>query len=300
MFLKKVCIFLAVILLAVDIFLLSMYFEAKKNLNVISDKMIENTVKYYESIGVTVEESCIMPKIPDNNIYTFDEKNVALGLDASNVLAQRQFSKDAVVTAIETPDGMTYSIVGKDGKSAGFRVYENSFAFEYVHSDYLLNDDRAAVVAFSNANTSIDKGVERAIDDFLISLCGTEGLSYKVVGSYSSTDRQTVCLQYRVEENCMVEDMFAVVVCSDKKILFAQGNIILDSIKKSYSEELCDGVNALSKIDAELVSSFVSEEIVYSHRTAGSGVHYLIPVWKIEYIDVEGRTCTQYVDAIKG
>ncbi|MBQ8759157.1 MAG: hypothetical protein IJZ20_05640, partial [Clostridia bacterium] len=83
-------------------------------------------------------------------------------------------------------------------------------------------------------------------------------------------------------------------------LVYAKGDIILAEVTKKYSERLYDGVNALAGIDTDIVSEFVSERIVYSHRYAGNGTYYIIPVWKIEYIDVNGKKQIQYVDAIKG
>ena len=75
MFLKKVCIFLAISFLAVDILLLSLYIQATNNLSMLSDKMLDNTVEYYSNAGIKIDKVDIVKRVPDNKIYIFNSDN---------------------------------------------------------------------------------------------------------------------------------------------------------------------------------------------------------------------------------
>ena len=300
MFLKKVCIFLAASFLAVDIFLLFIYFHADKNLNTLSDKMLESAVEYYDAIGISVEKSVIAKRVPDNKIYTFVNDNSSVGLKAADNLAQSLFLSKANVNMVETPRGMTYTITDKNENAASLRIDTDSFSFEFAHSDFSSDISGIPVDPFSNALNDIDDDVRKTIDKFLSALYGQNSPHFDIKGSYSVGIRNTVCVELLIDDSCPVEGMYANMVVENGKLVYARGNIILAEISKSYSEELYDGVNALAKIDSELVSEFISEKIVYSQRYAGNGTYYLIPLWKIEYIDVNQKRQIQYVDAIKG
>lgn len=300
MFLKKVCIFLVVAFLAVDVFLLSIYFHANKNLNTLSDKMLDNTAKYYESIGITIDKDIIEKRVPDNKIYTFAYSNSEVGLDAAENLASALFSAKSVVNMVETPKGMSYSINDNGKNAASLRIDTESFDFEYVHSEFSSDISGIPSEPFSNMLTDIKDSDKRAIRSFLSALYSQNKPKFAIKGSYEVGNRVTVCVEFLVDDECFVEEMFANAVIEDGMLVYAKGSIILSELNKSYSEQLYDGVNAFSKIDTATVSEFVSEKIVYSHRYAGNGVNYLIPVWKIEYIDVNGKMQTQYIDAIKG
>lgn len=299
MFLKKICIFLAVVFAAVDIFLLSMYFEAKNSAKNISDKMIEDTVSYFRTSGVKIDESIISEVVPQNKIYTFSYANVDIGdRVAENIVKALNISATSV-NPVETPDGTSYSINADNSVAASFRVYSDSFKFEYVSGDFDKSIHSVPSNAFENDNIILDKNQDSALYAFFSGLTLSEKPKYTVTGSYVSQGGLCVSVRQNISDKCAVSDMYANVLVDGDKVLYAEGKMIFAQIKKSYSEQLYDGVNALMRIDLTDVSQFLSENIVYMYRYSGNGVYYLIPMWKIEYIDLSGVKKTQYVDAIK-
>lgn len=299
MFLKKVCIFLAVSFLAVDILLLSLYIQATNNLSMLSDEMLENTVKYYSSAGITIDKEDIVKRVPDNKIYTFDSDNAGAAMAAAERLCGQLFSKNAVVNMVETPDGLSYSVSDNGKTAASLRIYSNSFGFEYVMGDHSDIAPTIPESQFFNEGVEISDENEKAVNQFMKALSGGNNKNCEITGSYYSDKKLYVSVNQLVDSQCSVDGMFFNAVVDEGRILCAEGNIILSSVAKSCSEPLYDGVNALNRVDSSIVKEFLSEKIVYTHRYAGNDVYYLIPVWKIEYIDVNGKTGTQYVNAIK-
>ncbi len=299
MFLKKVCIFLALSFLAVDILLLSLYIQATNNLSMLSDKMLDNTVEYYSNAGIKIDKVDIVKRVPDNKIYIFNSDNAGAAKFTAERLCGQLFSKNAVVNMVETPDGLSYSVSDNGKTAASLRIYSNSFGFEYVLGEYSDIAQTIPESQFFNDGVEISDENEKAVSRFMKALCGGNIKNCEITGSYYSDKKLYVSVSQIVDEKCPVDGMFFNAVVDEGKLLCAEGNIILSAVVKSCSEPLYDGVNALNKVDSSIVKEFVSEKIVYTHRYAGNDVYYLIPMWKIEYIDVNGKSGTQYVDAIK-
>ena len=300
MFLKKVFIFLAAAFLAVDIFLLTMYIHANYNLKILSDKMIDNTVRYYDSIGIDMDREMIVRKVPDNKIYTFYSDNSAVAMKSAENIAQKMFSGNPSVSAVETPEGPSYVISDKGVTVASLRVYTDTFAIRYIADGFSAENSGLSEEPFYNPNTDIASDTKKTVNAFIQAISNSEKTAYRINGSYTTSGRCSISVTMLIDDECPVDGMFLNLVVEKGWVLYAKGNIIMPEISKSYSEELFDGVNALSRVDADTVSEFVSENLMYTYKYAGNGVYYLIPVWKIEYVDVDGTPITQYIDAIKG
>ncbi len=297
MFLKKVCIFLAIAFLAVDIFLISIYIQANNNLKMLSDNMVNNAVKYYNSIGIMIDENVISRKVPDNKIYTFNSGNSVMGNIAAEKLSKTIDGSE--VSVVEIPDGHIYSISTKDSVAASLRVYTDSFEFEYIYGDFAFENSGVAREPFENSGTIVDGVTKNAVDSFVAALFQTSKPFYKVQGSYFTGNGVCISLNQYVDEKNAINEMYMNVVVNNGRVVYAKGNIILSPVTKSYSEQLYDGVNALGRVDTSTVKEFLSESIIYTYRYSGNSNYYLIPVWKIEYIDINGTKQIQYVDAIK-
>lgn len=299
MFLKRICIFLAVVFLSVDIFLVSMYFQAKNSAKYISDGMIDDTVSYFRSVNIKLDKSVISEAVPQNKIYTFTSSNLEVGQQIAEKLVKSLGISATSINPVETPDGTSYSLNTKDAVAGSFRVYSDSFRFEYASADFSKEDYGVPSSPFENDNTKLGNKPKNAVASFLSGLTLGSNPKYCVNGSYNANGCLYVSVSQKVSENADAEDMYANLVVSDGRVVYAEGKMIFALIKKSCSEQLYDGVNALMRADCDNVSRFLSEKIVYTHRYAGNGIYYLIPVWRIEYIDSDGVAKTQYVDAIK-
>lgn len=297
MFLKKVCIFLAIAFLAVDIFLVSIYIQANNNLKMLSDNMVDNTVRYYESIGIIIDENIISRRVPDNKIYTFMLNNSIMGSSAAEKLSKS--IEGSAVSVVEIPDGHIYSISSNETVAASLRVYMDTFEFEYNYGDFTVENSGVAKDPFINSGTIVDGVTQKALDNFVSAMFQTAKPFYKVQGSYSTGSGMCISIAQKLDDKTIIDGMYMNVVVDDGRVVYAKGNIIFSPFTKSYSEQLYDGVNALGKVDSSRVKKFVSESVIYTYRYSGNNVYYLIPMWKIEYIDMNDTKQTQYVDAIK-
>lgn len=299
MFLKKVCIFLLCALCVVDILFLSIYLKTKESMTKLSDSMIENAVTYYNSCGIDIKKETINKKIPNQAIYTFSKNNADCANAVVQKISQKYGNSNTEISYIETPDGYSYTISDKKGVSSNLRIYKDSFSFEYSINDFSKKQlpwlSEAPLV---NDTTQITDTLSQTVKQFVECLSLINGVSYTVTGALKRGDYTYVSLTQNVG-GCVVSDMCVNVLYDGKQIVYATGNYVFSDMKRSYKQDLVDGVNALKGIDVNNTSAIVSESIVYMYRLGDAGMSYLIPVWKIEYIDVEGALKTQYIDAIK-
>lgn len=300
MFLKRVCIFLAAAFLVVDILLMVLYFQARRDFAYLSDEMIENALEYYESNGVKIEDNVITQNIPENPIYTFDSSNLDCAPGVAEKLASKMFTDNMTVSFVETPNGISYSLSDNEGIKASFRVYKDVFSFEYS-ADEFSNENAPLILAeiYEDAGVDIPSSVKKVIDKFTKAISIRADSEYKVSKVLKTDIGIIVRITQIAEKDYPVNDMYMNMLFKENRLVYAEGNWILGNIKKSYKEQLKDGINALNKIDISTVSEVISEEIIYMYRNSGRGRYYLVPAWKIEYIDTEGAYKTQYIDAIK-
>ncbi|MGN1121168.1 MAG: hypothetical protein ACI4RV_02295 [Eubacteriales bacterium] len=300
MFLKRVCMFLAAAFLVVNIVLFAVCIRTRDSLTTLPDGMIANAVAYFASCGVTVEPTVIPEHIPDNAVYTFEKDNAALASEITEKLAAAYFP-DSSVSFIETPDGITYAINQAGSPAAGLRVFNDAFTFEYSLNAF----DRDSLPfgfdePFTNENTRLTDSQRRAAEKLLNCLTAAKnGKEYTVRGILPLTDGVYVCLSQNIYDGYEVGGMFVNLFLKEDGVVYAYGNRVFAGFVKSYCLELTDGVNALHMLDLSGVQTVRSERIAYIHRFTGSGTHYLIPVWEITYVDTNGDTKTQHIDAIK-
>lgn len=300
MFLKRVCIFLAAAFLIVDMFLLSVYFQARRDFSFLSDEMVQDFIEYCDNNGIKIEESVIQRSIPENPIYTFELSNMDCAPAVAQELASKMFSGNMTVSLVETPNGVSYSLSDSDGVRGSLRVYKDVFAFEYS-ADEFSTESAPIIVAqvYDNSETELSSAIKSLINKFTKAVSGRTEPEYKV-DSILNTDAGTIVrIVQLADKKHLVSDMYMNMLFRENRLVYAEGNWILGNIKKSYKEQLTDGINALNKIEISTVSEIISEEIIYMYRNSGNGRYYLVPVWKIEYIDTEGTPQTQYIDAIK-
>ena len=302
MFLKRVFGFLVIAFLCVDLLILTMYIQAKNNQLVLSDEMIKNAVSYYNSNGIEIDLDTIESKIPENPIYTFSESNYDVAESVSQEIATKVLSS-ATVSFVETPDGIVYSFSDKEENSvAVFKVYSDQQAFEFSLKGFEEKDEKIPVLQFnsdSKQTVELSSEIRKQISSFVSCISKNTGCKYTVLGTLEDKGGVYVYIARNVYGTYLIEEMSTVFYFEDNNLKFVSGNWIFPEIKKSYFEPLFDGLNALKKLDEKQLKTVISEKTTYTYRNAGNDKGYLIPVWKIEYIDVNGNRNTQYVDAIK-
>lgn len=299
--LKKVCAFLAAAFLVVDVFLLVLCIHSHNNLLYLSNDMVENAVTFIRSQNTSVEPAVIKRKIPDNAIYTFQTENATLAFGVASKLSDAFFS-GVPVSFVETPDGVSYTI-GKSAEAvASLRVYNDSFRFEYAKTGFRRDSLALSPDAFSGAAPTLTEEQKKAADTFLESLNSVKNArsAYTLCGVMNVDGGVYASFSQNVYADYPISDMFVNVYMSDSDgVAYACGNRIFAAFSRSYSGTLTDGINALASLDFAAVESILSERIVYVHRYTGSGTHYLIPVWKIAYLDRDNHAQTLYVDTVK-
>ncbi len=301
MSLKKTCLFLTVAFFLIDLFLLVLCIRTRHDSLYLSDTMIEDAVAYMRSCDVSVESEVIKRKIPDNPIYTFKKDNASAAFDVVTGLSQRYYSASSVSFA-ETPDGVSYTVGETGDPKASFRIYNDSFRVEYTKSGF-----RREVLptvgneSFVSEDTVLSGELSGKVSAFLETLNASKGAkaSFTVLGIAKNEHGTLVCVSQNVYADHPILDFYINLFLTEDGVEYAVGMWILSSFTRSYGGKLIDGVNALYGIDFSQVSRIVSQNIVYENRAAGNGIYYLIPRWKIVYLDRSATVRTQYVDALK-
>ncbi len=301
MYLKRVFCFLAIAFLLVDVLLFAMYMQTRNNQLVLSDRMIEDTVAYYNSNGVEIDKKTIQARMPENPIFTFSGTNYSIAEKVADKIADKMLSS-AVVSFVETPDGMVYSFSEQDKSIAVFKVFGDGCEFEYSLSGYEIKNEQVPFIEFNLDDKQIPEiqsDIKKQISSFVSCISENSDCKYTVLGSLRQGNGVYVYIARNVYGTYLLDDMSAVFYFEENKLKSVIGSWIFPEIKKSYFEPLYDGLNALKKLDKSQLKRIISEEIVYSYRNTGDDTGYVIPVWKIEYIDVKGSRNIQYIDAIK-
>lgn len=159
--LKRVCAFLVGAFLVVDVFLLVLCIHLNNTLLYLSGDMIDNAVSYVRSQNTAIEPEVIQRKIPDNAVYTFQTANTELAMTVASKLADTYFD-GAPVSFVETPDGVSYTVGKSTEVAASFRVYTDSFRFEYTTTAFDRDTLSLPSEAFSGANLTLSDRQKKA------------------------------------------------------------------------------------------------------------------------------------------
>ncbi len=301
MTLKRVCLFLAVAFLVVDVFLLVLCIGARNNLMYLSGDMIENAVRYFAANGIEMDTDVIVQKIPDHAVYTYADDNAKIAAQTAEKI-QKKFYPDLVTSLIETPEGILYSYGDETGGTAAtLRVYSSSDRFEYTMSDVQKEDlSSLSLEAFQTEDVKVKESVLKAAKDFLaaIRLVKNDTDGFSLCGVMETADGTYLCFEQNAGK-LPIDSMYANVFVKNDRVKYAVGNILFAPFVKSYSQALTDGVNAIHAMNHDGVKAILAEEIVYERRKGSGGVYYLIPRWKITYFDTSDGAQIQYVDAIR-
>ena len=300
MFLKRVLCFLAVSFLVVDIMLMVMYVQTRNNALVLSEQIIEDTIGYYQNVGIKIDRNAIERNIPENAIYTFSGTNYEVSEARAKKIASKMFSADSV-SFLEAPDSIIYLIDAGENNSANFRVFDDGYGFDYSVSGYENINSKYPFDKFQGekSSASLNSGIKRTMSKFVSCLSEDSEANYTVLGSSRTVNGLFIYICQNVYDSFMIRDMHMRLYFEQDELKSATGTWIFPKTEKSYFESLNDGVNALKKTDLSKVKEVISESIEYIYKSSAEKDIYLIPVWKITYIDTEGDKKIQYIDSFK-
>ncbi len=286
--------------LVLDGFLLYIYLGGRNKMLNVSDRRIDDIVEYFTSSGVKIEKKVIETRIPDNPIYTFLNDNNASVPENTAKKISENLGTDNNYGFVETPDGIVYTFFDKEGSiNASIKLFSDGFTLEYGVEGF----DKTAFEDFDfdtphETGTDPDALSKSAAEKFIKSLVAKSNPFFSVQTVKNTDNAVVLSAVQNVDEKNALEGFYLNMIEKDGEIVYAYGKIVCDDFKESYSEKLLDSVNALRRVDIEKTKEITSQKITYVLRYSDSGVYYLIPTWKIIYIDVLGQQNIQYVDAI--
>ncbi|MCR5353846.1 MAG: hypothetical protein K6D98_06035 [Clostridiales bacterium] len=300
MSIKRVCIFMIAAFLLLDAFLLCIYFDGRDKMLNISSKRIDDVAEYFTNNGVKIDKKTIESRIPDNLIYTFLNDNNASSPEIFAKKLADSLGENTAYGFVETPDGVVYTFSDKDGNvKASFKLSSDGFTIEYGKEGF----DKDSVENFDfdemkEEKTGLDASQKETAEKFIKCLSSKSKPQFDIYGVYETAPYTVICASQTADGKTALDGFYLNLVEKDGEIVYACGKIICDDFKESYSEKLLDSINALRRVDIDSAKEILSQKIIYVLRYSDSGVYYLIPTWKIIYIDISGQQNIQYVDAI--
>ena len=296
---KRIIRLLIIIFAFLTLFFGYLYIREYKNKNTLSEDFLKLAVENLELNGIKVEENALLREVPDKNLYVFsrsDEnsyyenitKNVIDALYGSNVMS----------AFFDVPDGAAFGLYEKNDfdRELG-RIVFSALDMSFVFTKNLVNVNGGEEIIYSGDVSVLDDEIVNKIETLAQSLNNKGNMSYRISG-VSGEDELFVVSVLQTVDGCDINNCYMNFVCNADGIVKLYGKWIPEEPKAMYHEVLCDGVNALYKLNINNVTKVLSENVVYAMRRLEEEKYYLLPVWEIEYIDSESNVVREYVEAI--
>lgn len=298
---KRLCLFLCAVFLILNIMFVCMVYIEKNKQEYLNDDYIYLVCENLKSNGISIDKKVIADKIPDSSVYSIStQKAQEKVISLSEKLAKIRFPKlEVTSTCFETPDGFSVGIYDENkGFELSKAVYtQNTFGIQYFDKDFQLDIEKVKEYVIENKNLSLDVSTEKNIENFVSVISGDDSFGYEITGSEIDDGVIYVGVTQTLSKK-PIKDMELKLVVSNGNIVCAVGNWISTDLGKQYKETLIDGASVLYHIPDNSISQILSEQIVYSVRQSADFMFYLMPVWKIEYKDVQMNKQTVFVDAV--
>lgn len=292
---RKLCLVLCIALVCVNLLFLAMYTVARNRLQTLTEAAVEDAAAYYTARGMEVAPETIRRDIPSNAILTFRREELR---EEAGALAERlsaSFAEADGFSVVEAPNGVVCTIHAGSRTLAGIKIFDGAFSFEFALES--ASDNTYPADYFDNGVTNLEKDEKKAVDTFLRTLSESGASEYTVVGRKNVGADTCLCITQTVA-SLPVRDTYVVLTVRDGSVVAASGNYLFYEVRRSYEEPIIDGVNALRGLDPAKYVRVTAESLVYTYRSSGEGVVYLVPVWRIDAVTADGSAATLYVDAI--
>lgn len=289
--------FLIIIFALLTLIFYALYFVEEKKTSVLSEEFVEQAVNNLNSRGVEIDESVILRRIPDKDIYVFEGKDAEdYALKIATAFA-KGFETEMFTAKLSTPSGFSMALYENSEmeKEIGkFHFSENDFSFVYSAVSTSITPTSSVV---NNDDTVLDEAVEKLIEKILLSLNEEKELSYRISGSVEN-DNFLVVSVVQTFENTDVQGAYINFVFEDGYLVHALGNWIAYKPRVQYSAKMYDGVNVLYKTKLEQLQKIVSQRTLYSFKKGKDSKYFIIPCWEITSVDKKGNVIKEYFDAL--
>lgn len=296
---RKICKLLILIFLVLSLLFYYLYNAEIKKRTVIPDELVLSAVQNLESRGIEIDESVIQKVTPERDIYCFDvseksdfHKNITSSLFTSI------FTNEVVTTEFDTPDGYSVGIYDKSSseKELGrilFSQNDNSFVFSKNGLSMKNGDEPIENMQTDDVTEEIAAFIEKTVVD----LTNGYKLGYRIKGS-SSNDMYLIVTVMQTIDGSDISNAYMNFVFQDDELVILYSDWICDSPKAMYHNTLLDGVNVLYKLRLDDVKEIISQEVVYTSKNSNDNKGFIIPCWRIRYLDKNEKIVTEYFDAL--
>ncbi len=284
---------LIVLFALLNIVFLCMYAYEQRSSEYVSEDFVQAAVDNLSKRGISVSEQVLergIPSIAAGKIVLTDKENA--GKKVSDSVVQYALDGAKVRTVgFDTPDGASLSYYSADESVSNIQLAKteyNNDDFSFSYSDFRYeNEAEAPDEMLETLPDEISYSEKKLLENFLLCFEKSTSLGYRISGCMEYEDG-TVYTLVQTFGDADIKDMYMNVLVWNEEILSAKGKWISEKVAKNYKYEMTDGVNAVFSLDLEEVGEILSQRCVYTLKRADENTYYLLPVWEIKYLDVDG------------
>ncbi len=285
---------LIVLFALLNIVFLCMYAYEQKSSEYIGEDFVLSAVENLSERGISVSADVLergIPNLPAGKIVLTDEENN--GKKVSDSVVRYTLGNTEVRTvAFETPDGASLSYYSSDESVSNIQLAKteyNNDNFSFSYSDFRYEKEaEAPSEMIDTLSGEISYSEKKLLENFVLCFEKTTSLGYRISGCKEYEDG-TVFTLVQTFGDADIKDMYMNVLVWNEEILSAKGNWISEKVAKNYKYEMTDGVNAVFGLELEDVGEILSQRCVYTLKRADENTYYLLPVWEINYLDIDGN-----------
>ena len=300
---RNVIRFLAILFCLLSVVFAVLFYVEYNAADVLSQQLSESVEENLLSRGIALSSESLVTKTPDASVFLcnvsdYHERHFEISDKILNfTFAGQKINK----VDFETPEGVSVgfynALSDKSEKQLGKMVFSNNdFGIQYFDFRY-EKEETPPLEIVSDFEIELSYDDKKTVNKFIKCLGENTNFSSKVIGTceYKGT---TLVSVVQLLDNMQIKDMHINLLLWNGEIISAQGAWLNAKVDKEYYSPLIDGNNVLYKLPLDKVSEIVSSQIVFSVRQTSDQNYYVMPVWKIEYVDTDNSVNTEYFDAL--
>ena len=294
---------LIALFLVLNIAFLCMYLYEYRSSEYVDEEFVLAAVENLSARGISVSNGVFdtqKPNLPAGKIVVSHDKNVARVV--SDEIAKFTLGNvDVRIVEFDTPEGISLSFYNDDMVSSNMQLAKTFFShdgFGFQYSDFRYEKEtQAPGIPVKTISKTISYDEKKILNDFALCFGKTLQLGYRICGCRIYDDG-TLFTLVQTFEGVDIENMYMNILLWNGEILSAKGSWISSKTEKNYRFEMIDGVNAVFTLPLDKVEQIVSQRPIYATKRSDENTYYLLPMWEITYVDVEGKEITSVVENV--
>lgn len=300
---RNVIRFLAILFCLLSIVFTALFYVEYNAADMLSQELSKSVEENLSSRGIALSSESLVTKTPDASVFLckvsdYHERD----FEISDKILDFTFAGQKINKVdFETPEGVSvgfYNALSEKGeKQLGKMVFSNNdFGIQYFDFRY-EKEETPPLGVVSGFEIELSYDDRKTVNKFIKCLGENADFSSRVVGTCEYKGTTLVSVE-QLLDNTQIKDMYINLLLWNGEIISAQGAWLNAKVEKEYYSPLLDGMNVLYKLPLDKVSELTLSEVVFSIRQTSEQNYYVMPVWKIQYVDTDNNVNTEYFDAL--